>query len=57
MGSKAEQDILSKGLSGAVFGSALMASGVWQPHVIISQMTIQNFDMLQSFLVGTATSA
>ncbi|KAI9053058.1 hypothetical protein LZ554_003328 [Drepanopeziza brunnea f. sp. 'monogermtubi'] len=45
--------------AGAVFGSALTASGVYSPSIIISQMQLSNFHMLQVFLAasGTATIA
>ncbi|KIW18522.1 hypothetical protein PV08_02810 [Exophiala spinifera] len=43
--------------SGAIFGSALTASGVYAPSVIISQMGLSNFHMLKSFLAASACSA
>jgi hypothetical protein len=42
--------------SGAAFGAALVASGVHQPATIISQLKLENFHMLESFLTGAATS-
>jgi hypothetical protein len=42
--------------TGAAFGSALTLSGVYKPAVIISQMQLQNFRMLQSFLAVSAIS-
>jgi hypothetical protein len=44
-------------VTGAAFGSALTFSGVWSPSVIISQMQLRNFHMLQAFLGASATSA
>lgn len=43
--------------SGAIFGSALTASGVYAPSVIVSQMGLSNFHMLKSFLAASACSA
>ncbi|KAK4449999.1 hypothetical protein QBC34DRAFT_79880 [Podospora aff. communis PSN243] len=43
-------------VSGAVFGAALTASGVYQPSVILSQLKFTNFHMLQAFLAGAAGS-
>ncbi|KAJ9640628.1 hypothetical protein H2204_003257 [Knufia peltigerae] len=43
--------------SGAIFGSALTASGVYSPSVIVSQMGLSNFHMLKSFLAASACSA
>lgn len=43
--------------SGAIFGSALTASGVYAPSVIVSQMGLTNFHMLKSFLAASACSA
>lgn len=42
---------------GATFGAALAASGVHSPHVIVSQLTLENFHMLESFLTAAASSA
>ena len=44
-------------LTGAAFGSALTLSGVYRPSVIVSQMQLRNFNMLQTFLTASATSA
>ncbi|KAK4163233.1 hypothetical protein QBC43DRAFT_320208 [Cladorrhinum sp. PSN259] len=44
-------------LSGAVFGGALTASGVYQPSVIVSQLNFTNFHMIQVFLTAAAGSA
>jgi hypothetical protein len=43
-------------LSGAAFGAALTAAGVHQPAVIISQLTLDNFHMVESFLAAAAGS-
>ncbi|CAK7264142.1 hypothetical protein SEPCBS57363_000920 [Sporothrix epigloea] len=43
--------------TGAAFGAALVASGVYQPAVIINQLTWDNCHMLQVFLSATAASA
>jgi hypothetical protein len=44
-------------LSGMVFGGALTASGVYAPSVIIGQLKLTNWDMLEAFLAATASSA
>lgn len=43
--------------AGAIFGAALAASGVYSPHIIMSQMRLQDFYMLQAFMTASATSA
>jgi len=43
-------------ITGAAFGAALTASGVYQPSVILSQLKFENFHMLQTFLTGAAGS-
>ena len=43
--------------TGAVFGAALVASGVYQPSVILSQLKWDNYHMLQAFLTATAASS
>jgi len=43
-------------ITGAAFGSALTLSGVYSPSVIISQMQLRNFHMLESFLTASAIS-
>ncbi|KAI0147689.1 hypothetical protein GGR57DRAFT_476367, partial [Xylariaceae sp. FL1272] len=43
-------------LSGAAFGAALGASGVYQPAVILAQMKMQDFRMMQTFFVASAAS-
>lgn len=44
-------------VTGAAFGAALVASGVYQPAVILDQLTWENCHMLQAFLTATAASA
>ncbi|CAN8099588.1 unnamed protein product [Discula destructiva] len=44
-------------VTGAIFGTALTAAGVFQPSVIIAQMELRNFHMLQVFIGASATSA
>lgn len=48
---------LNEFLSGTLFGSALLASGVSSPSVITSQLTLQNTHMLQSFISASSISA
>lgn len=43
-------------LTGAAFGAAMVAAGVHDPAVLISQFKFENFDMLQSFLAASATT-
>lgn len=49
--------LLLSAASGAAFGSALTASGVYSSSVIVSQMNLTNFHMLKSFLAASACSA
>ncbi|CAK7211460.1 hypothetical protein SEUCBS140593_001179 [Sporothrix eucalyptigena] len=44
-------------VTGVAFGAALVASGVYQPAVILDQLTWDNCHMLQAFLTATAASA
>ena len=44
-------------MAGTLFGSALTASGVYLPSVIISQMELRDFHMLQVFLTASSASA
>ncbi|KAJ3506195.1 hypothetical protein NM208_g16103 [Fusarium decemcellulare] len=44
-------------LSGAVFGAATVAAGVYSPSVIINQFKFDDWHMLQTFLGATASSA
>jgi hypothetical protein len=48
--------VLTQVLTGAAFGAALTLSGVYSPSVIISQMQLRNFHMLQTFLTASASS-
>ncbi|KAK6219522.1 YeeE/YedE family protein [Colletotrichum tabaci] len=43
-------------LSGAAFGAALVAAGVYQPSVIIAQLKFENWHMVQAFLAAAASS-
>ncbi|KAI1118875.1 hypothetical protein F5Y14DRAFT_183274 [Nemania sp. NC0429] len=43
-------------LSGAAFGAALAATGIYQPTVIISQMKLENWHMVQTFLTASGAS-
>ncbi|KAJ3558379.1 hypothetical protein NPX13_g9718 [Xylaria arbuscula] len=43
-------------LSGAAFGAALTASGMYEPSVILSQMRLENWHMVQTFLTASAAS-
>ncbi|KAI1166937.1 hypothetical protein F5B18DRAFT_648344 [Nemania serpens] len=43
-------------LSGAAFGAALAATGMYQPTVIISQMKLENWHMVQTFLTASGAS-
>lgn len=49
--------LLLSGASGAIFGAALTASGVYSPSVIISQLRLGNFHMIKSFIAASACSA
>ncbi|KAK3939826.1 hypothetical protein QBC46DRAFT_387065 [Diplogelasinospora grovesii] len=44
-------------LTGAAFGAALTAAGVYQPAVIVSQLRLENWHMIQAFLTAAAGSA
>ncbi|KAI1425438.1 hypothetical protein F5Y12DRAFT_375524 [Xylaria sp. FL1777] len=43
-------------LSGAAFGAALTATGMYEPTVILSQMKLENWHMVQTFLTASAAS-
>jgi hypothetical protein len=43
--------------SGAIFGAAVTAAGVFSPSVIVRQMQLQEFHMLKVFLAASASSA
>jgi len=44
-------------LSGALFGAALTAAGVYSPTIIIQQMHFEDFRMMKAFLSAAASSA
>ncbi|KAH8684362.1 hypothetical protein BGZ60DRAFT_523586 [Tricladium varicosporioides] len=44
-------------VSGALFGSALTAAGMYSPSTIIGQMHLTNFHMLKGFLAASASSS
>ncbi|OIW28389.1 YeeE/YedE family protein [Coniochaeta ligniaria NRRL 30616] len=44
-------------LTGLAFGASLVASGVYQPSVILGQLSLDNWHMIQAFLTATATSS
>lgn len=48
--------MLDSFLSGAAFGAALAATGMYQPTVIISQMKLENWHMVQTFLTASGAS-
>ena len=50
-------DTLRSAGAGAAFGAALTASRVYLPSVIINQMRLQDFHMLEVFLTASAASA
>ncbi|KAI0600902.1 hypothetical protein F4775DRAFT_607971 [Biscogniauxia sp. FL1348] len=43
-------------LTGASFGAALAASGIYQPDVIIAQLELADWHMIQTFLTASGTS-
>ncbi|KAK1974881.1 YeeE/YedE family protein [Colletotrichum cereale] len=43
-------------LSGAAFGASLVAAGVYQPSVIIAQLKLEDWHMVQAFLTAAASS-
>jgi hypothetical protein len=43
-------------LSGLAFGAALTASGVYHPSAIIGQLKLDDWHMLETFLMATASS-
>lgn len=42
--------------SGLAFGAALVAAGVYRPDIIISQLKLEDWHMIQAFLAATASS-
>ena len=53
----AAPSLLAEAASGALFGTALLLSGVSSPHVIHAQLLFAKWHMLQVFLGGSAGSA
>lgn len=49
--------ILKSTSAGAVFGAALTLSRVYIPTVIINQLKLRDFHMLEVFLTASASSA
>lgn len=43
-------------LSGAAFGAAMLATGFYNPAIVLSQLKFENSHMLQAFITATATS-
>ncbi|KAK2064371.1 YeeE/YedE family protein [Colletotrichum caudatum] len=43
-------------LSGVAFGASLVAAGVYQPSVIIAQLKLEDWHMVQAFLAAAASS-
>jgi hypothetical protein len=50
-------NIVASAVSGSLFGSALLLSGVYSPTVIIDQLLFLDFHMLKVFLTANALSA
>jgi len=50
-------NLIATALSGSLFGSALLVSGVYSPSVISSQLLLSDFHMLKVFLTASASSA
>jgi hypothetical protein len=50
-------DLVIQTVTGAFFGAALTASGVWNPSTIVEQMRLQNFHMLKVFMTASSASA
>ncbi|KAJ1323391.1 YeeE/YedE family protein [Microdochium nivale] len=48
--------LVRQAVSGAAFGAALSLSGVWLPSVVLGQMHLQDFRMLQMFLSASGAS-
>ncbi|RYP54310.1 hypothetical protein DL768_000884 [Monosporascus sp. mg162] len=44
-------------ITGAAFGAALRASGVYEPAVILSQLNATDWHMVETFLTASGTSA
>jgi hypothetical protein len=50
-------NIVASATSGMLFGAALSAAGVASPSVILQQLRLEDFHMLEVFLTATASSA
>lgn len=50
-------DLVTTTVSGAAFGAALTASGVWNPATIIEQMRFNDFHMVKVFMMANSASA
>jgi hypothetical protein len=50
-------DVAANLSRGVIFGSALTLSGVYLPSVIVGQLALRDFHMLQAFLTASAASA
>lgn len=44
-------------ITGAAFGASLVASSMYQPYLIASQFTFERWNMVQTFLAATGSSA
>jgi hypothetical protein len=44
-------------ITGAAFGAALVASGMYSPYLIASQFTFEKWNMIQTFLTATGCTA
>lgn len=44
-------------ITGAAFGASLVASGAYQPHLMALQFSLQKWNLFQTFLTATASSA
>jgi hypothetical protein len=54
---KTAMDLIQSVVSGAAFGAALTASGVWNPVIIVDQMRLHDFHMVKVFLTASSVSA
>lgn len=43
--------------SGIVFGAAMTAAGFHDPSLVVGQMKVENWHMVQTFMAATASSA
>lgn len=48
---------IKSALSGVIFGAALTTAGMFSPDVILGQLKLQDFHMLKTFLIASASSA